>query len=37
MLMQKEFIGKDDVKSKTINKKINVSYDVKPTTIINKK
>jgi methyl-accepting chemotaxis protein len=33
----KEFIGKDDVKSKTINKKVNVSYDVKPTTIINKK
>ena len=28
----KEFIGKNEVKAKTINTKVNASYDIKPTT-----
>ena len=33
----KEFIGKNEVKAKTMNKKANASYDIKPTSTTSKK
>ncbi|MDD2974805.1 MAG: methyl-accepting chemotaxis protein [Aliarcobacter sp.] len=33
----KEFIGKNEVKAKTMNKKVNSSYDIKPTSTTHKK